>query len=218
MVVSSWGNMRLKGRNILITAGPTWVPIDSVRVISNTASGETGILLAKKLSDLGAKVTLLLGPVSACCLSRKIKVINFCFFDELKNLLQKELRRGRYDLLIHSAAVADFSPGRVSKGKISSGRKRFTLTLAQTPKIIDSIRKICPGIKLVGFKFEPEAPKNKLVSQARKLMQRTGAEVIVANQVGRKGYSAYLCQGSRTTGPFRSKVSMTGRLIKILGE
>ena len=57
--------MSLKNKRILITAGPTWVAIDSVRVISNIATGETGILLAKRLSLQGAKVTLALGP--SCC-------------------------------------------------------------------------------------------------------------------------------------------------------
>ena len=55
---------KLKNKKVLITAGPTWVPIDNVRVISNTATGETGILLSEKLKNLGAKVTLLLGPTN----------------------------------------------------------------------------------------------------------------------------------------------------------
>jgi len=81
----------LATKSVLITAGPTWVAIDSVRVISNTATGETGTLLAERFAQQGAKVTLLLGPVSNCCLNKKIRVINFKFFDELRDKLIREL-------------------------------------------------------------------------------------------------------------------------------
>ncbi|MBU1999188.1 MAG: phosphopantothenoylcysteine decarboxylase, partial [Candidatus Omnitrophica bacterium] len=67
----------LKNKKILITAGPTWVPVDDVRVISNSASGETGILLAKRLSGQGAKVTLLLGPIGNYNPDKKIKLVLF---------------------------------------------------------------------------------------------------------------------------------------------
>jgi len=63
-----------RNKKILITAGPTWVPIDSVRVISNVATGKTGILLAEKLLRLGADVHLALGPVESCCIEKKMKL------------------------------------------------------------------------------------------------------------------------------------------------
>ena len=71
--------MVLKNKNILITAGPTWVPIDRVRVISNIATGKTGILLAKSANKLGAKVTLVLGPVGEVGLEKEINVKRFYF-------------------------------------------------------------------------------------------------------------------------------------------
>ena len=99
-------SMNFKNKHILITAGPTWVPIDSVRVISNIATGQTGISLANQFSSLGAKVTLLLGPqANSIQINNDIKVINFKFFDELKQLLAKELKSKQLDLIIHSAAV-----------------------------------------------------------------------------------------------------------------
>ena len=97
-------------KKVLITAGPTWVAIDKVRVISNIASGETGILLADKLSEQGAKVTLVLGPGNDKngIQNSRIKIIRFSFFEELRQALKKELKASRYDFIIHSAAVSGF--------------------------------------------------------------------------------------------------------------
>jgi phosphopantothenoylcysteine decarboxylase/phosphopantothenate--cysteine ligase len=78
-------------KRILITAGPTWVPIDSVRVISNIATGETGILLAQEAVRRGFGVTLLLGPCDCCCIGQGFKVVRFRFFDELRQRLKEEL-------------------------------------------------------------------------------------------------------------------------------
>ena len=82
--------MDLKKKRVLITAGPTWVPVDSVRVISNTASGETGILLARQLRRIGAKPTLILGPGHDCCIDKNLNLKRFRFFDELKKIITRE--------------------------------------------------------------------------------------------------------------------------------
>ena len=73
--------MNLRKLRVLITAGPTWVAIDNVRVISNIATGETGKILAEKLASMGAKVTLLIGPGDLCCLKKNIRLIRFKFFE-----------------------------------------------------------------------------------------------------------------------------------------
>jgi len=205
----------LKNKKILITAGPTWVAIDSVRVISNIASGETGVILAEKLERLGAKVTLLLGPVSACCISNKIRLLPFKFFEELKEKIEKELRAHKYDILIHSAAVADYRPKKVSSGKISSGVKNLRLDLVPTEKIIKAIKKIDKDIFLVGFKFEPQAKKQVLLKEARNLMRSTGADLVVANSA-KNGYLAYLVSAVNNHGPFNTKESMSMNLIKLI--
>ena len=129
--------MSLKNKSILITAGPTWVPIDAVRVLSNRASGETGFLLAEKLKQAGAKPTLLLGPVGCCRPIKNIRLLRFCFFDELKNLLIRELRTNRYDAVVHAAAVADYRPEKEIISKMSSGIRHWNLRLIPTIKLID---------------------------------------------------------------------------------
>ena len=90
--------INLSRKKVLITAGPTWVPVDKVRVIGNLATGETGIQLAEKFAAAGARVTLLLGPVQACCLDKRIRLLRYTFFDELAKVFTGELRSRKYDI------------------------------------------------------------------------------------------------------------------------
>lgn len=206
----------LKGKKILITAGPTWVPIDRVRVISNIASGETGILLALGLQRLGAKVTLLLGPAKARCLNKKIKLISFKLFDELKKIVIAELKSKTYDIVIHSAAVSDYRPQKIYSQKVKAGIKNWRLNLVPTEKIIDLIKKIDRSIFLVGFKFEPEVGKYKLIESAKKLMIHSNLDLAVANTVKKNRYLAYIIEQNRICGPFSNKHDLAEMLINKL--
>jgi phosphopantothenoylcysteine decarboxylase/phosphopantothenate--cysteine ligase len=210
--------MSLKNKRILITAGPTWVPIDKVRVISNIATGETGILLAEKLCNLDAKVTLLLGPVGYCCLSRKIKLLPFKFFGELKEILVKELRSKRYDAVVHSAAVSDYAPAAAFTNKVKSDRKIWNLSLVPTPKIIDLVKKIDRSVFLVGFKFEPAATKDALIKKTRDLMARAGLDLAVANSINKDRYQAHILSENKIYGPWQNKNTMVNKLVNLIGE
>jgi len=210
--------MELRKKHILITAGPTWVPIDSVRVISNIATAETGIILAQKLLKLGAKVTLLMGPVGTCCLDKKIKIINFKFIDELKRLIIKELTSRKYDIVIHSAAVADYKPQTTFKRKVKSGIKQLRLNLVPTPKIIDLIKKIDRNLFLIGFKFEPKASRRALIKQTKSLMSRANLDLAVANTIDKNRYSAFIVNNRQLCGPIFNKKNMAEKLIRLIGE
>jgi len=133
--------MSLRNKRILISAGPTWVPIDSVRVLGNTASGETGILLADKLAGEGARVTLILGPSGMLPANKKVKVIRFHFFAELKKAIFRQLKAGRFDAFVHSAAVSDYLPEKIFPGKVGSGLKKWNIVLKPAPKLIDLVKK-----------------------------------------------------------------------------
>jgi phosphopantothenoylcysteine decarboxylase/phosphopantothenate--cysteine ligase len=207
---------RLKNKKILITAGPTWVPLDEVRVISNTATGETGLLLAEKLTCLGAKVTLLLGPGDCCCLSRKIKLIRFKFFDDLRRLVIRELSTKKYDIVIHSAAVSDYGLKHSYRGKIKSGKKILKLNLVPTPKIIDLIKRIDRSVFLVGFKFEPQADRSLLVKEAKKLNRRSSLDLTVANTLKKNRYQAYIIKNELVRGPNNNKEDLTEELVRSL--
>lgn len=210
--------MSIKNKRILITAGPTWVPIDSVRVISNIASGETGILLAKEAQARGFKVTLLLGPAGDCCIAKGIRVVRYKFFSELEDVLNKELRSGKYDAMVHSAAVSDYQPARISAGKICSDLKSLTLKLLPTPKLINAVKKINPGLFLVGFKFLPDAHKNALILAARELIAQSSSDLVVANTVSSKKYSAYLVDADTIKGKVGSKANLIRALVKEIGS
>lgn len=210
--------MGLRNKRILITAGPTWVPIDSVRIIGNTATGETGILLAQNLQRLGAKVTLLLGPVACCGLNKKIRLVRFSYFDELLNSIKKELTSGSYDALIHSAAVSDYRIlGRYS-GKIKSGRTNFVLKLKPTPKIIDLIKKFDRSVFLAGFKFEPGVKVDTIVKKSRALMSRAGLNLVIGNTIDKRGYSAFIVKARSVSGPYLSKGALVRKLTDCLED
>ena len=203
-------------KRILITAGPTWVAIDRVRVISNVSSGQTGILLAEKLRQLENEVTLILGPVSLCCLHNKIKVLRFRFFDELKSLLVKELKTQKYDIIIHAAAVSDYKLKNEFSDKLSSDKKSLSLNLKPTEKLIDLIKKIDKNVFLVGFKFEPGLKKEFLVKEALKLMKRTKTNLTVANTINKGKYEAYLVTDNKASRVYTNKNSLTTALVKSL--
>ena len=187
-----------------------------MRVISNTATGETGLLLAEKFAQQGAKVTLLLGPVSGCCVNKKIKVINFKFFDELRSKLIRELESRNYDLVIHSAAVSDYKPKSICRTKISSGKKELQLSMVPTEKIIDRIKKMQPQAFLVGFKLEPGANKNRLLKEAENLIKQAKADLVVANTIDNGRYKACLLGKGKLYGQALNKSALVKILAKVI--
>jgi len=209
---------KLKNKSILITAGPTWVPIDSVRVISNIATGQTGILLAERLRRLGAKVTILLGPVETCSLNKKIRLIRFTFFDELKDKITQELKTKKYDMVIHSAAVSDYRPLKTYSHKIKSGIKKWRLSLIPTEKIIDAIKRIDKSIFLVGFKFELHAGKCALIKKTKELIWHANLDLGVGNTIDKNKYYAYILDNyNRSYGPIFNKRDLVTKLADLIG-
>ena len=226
-------------KRVLITAGPTWVAIDKVRVISNIASGETGILLAEGLAREGAKVTLILGPGESMSFpgltgesmyldsrfrgndknriqNSKVKIIRFSFFEELRQALKKELKASRYDLIIHSAAVSDFKSAESKRGKTKSGQD-YNLRLTPLPKIADEIRGLAPAAHLVLFKLEFGIPDQELILRARKTLTASRADLIVANRIEPR-YKAYILGAKRIYSRAGSKQEMAEKLITALGK
>lgn len=205
--------MNFNNKRVLITAGPTWVSIDDVRVISNIATGETGILLAEKLQCLGARVTLLLGPAESCCLNRKIRLIRFRFFDELKNKVVHELKNKKYDVVIHSAAVSDFRPKQQIRGKLSS-EQAHNLKLVSLPKIIREIKRLASSARLVMFKLESRASDKVLIEKAKNARAKVGADIIVANRLN--PYRAFIINEQDNTILVKNKRELINKLFKKL--
>jgi phosphopantothenoylcysteine decarboxylase/phosphopantothenate--cysteine ligase len=205
--------MGLKNKRILITAGPTWVPIDSVRVISNIATGTTGVLLARESSVRGARVTLLLGPCAKYNLNNSIRVINFRFFSELKDILRRELKNKNYDIVIHSAAVSDFKPEYKLKGKLNSD-KGCRLKLIPLEKLVVLIRRFTPKSILVMFKLESTVTDKTLIRRAKSSRDMVGADMVVANRLN--PYRAFIIdkEGNRTK--VKNRKQLAKKLIKLL--
>ncbi len=210
--------MKLRNKKILITAGPTWVKIDDVRVISNTATGETGILLARVFSRFKAKVTLLLGPGKDPGLGSGIIVKRFKFFDELKHLLERELKYNKYDLAAHSAAVSDYRPCVSFSNKIKSGLKKISIKLKPTPKIISIFKRMQPGLFLIGFKYEPDASREDLIREALSLIERSRADLVVSNTLRQGRYTAYLAGFDKCSKPLFTKTAVARSIIRIIKD
>jgi len=175
---------KLKNKKILMTAGPTIEYIDPVRAITNLSSGKTGTLLASELISAGAKVTLIYGPGNQIP-SKGIKVINVTTSKEMFDVTKKELKK-KYDIVIMTAAVSDYTPENPSKSKIKSNKKSLVIRLKKSPKIIDYVKKYQKDVLLVGFKAETDLTKNALIKSAQKKMKESGANIIVANDIGKK--------------------------------
>ena len=181
----------LKNKKVLVTCGPTWVPLDSVRVISNLSTGTLGQNIARDFQKSGAKVTLIEGPVAKPLTAKSLRVLKFRYFHELSVLLKNELGK-KYDICIHAAAVADYKLKRPGKTKWRSHCKSLRLELVPTKKIIQQIRRSAPDLFLVGFKLEPGINKTKAVAKTRGVFKDGKCDLVVANSVDNGKYESYI--------------------------
>jgi phosphopantothenoylcysteine decarboxylase/phosphopantothenate--cysteine ligase len=172
----------LYGKKILITGGPTMEPIDTVRVLTNQSSGKTGVLLAKEMISAGGKVTLVYGPGTEKP-PKGARIIPVNTVHQMFDAVKKELGRKKFDIVILSAAPADYTTIPV-KSKIKSDKTSLIIKLQKAPKIIDSIKKLQKGVFLVGFKAETDISKQKLVESAKRKMKESDSDIIVANDIG----------------------------------
>jgi len=171
-------------------------------------------MLADKLCSAGAKVTLLLGPANYCCLNKKIKIIRFAFFEELKYLITGELKRNRYDIVIHSAAVSDFKPAGLNKGKLTSCKAQ-NLRLLPLPKLAQKIRRLAPKSKLVLFKLESGVRDKTLIERAKNTLLKYKADLIIANRIN-PAYKAFILDKNKIHCRVDSKKGLVSNLIRIL--
>jgi phosphopantothenoylcysteine decarboxylase/phosphopantothenate--cysteine ligase len=176
----------LRGKKVLMTAGPTIEYIDPVRVITNQSSGKTGVLLASELVSAGAKVTFIYGPGTELT-PKGTKIIRVETGQEMLNAVRKEMKQ-KFDIIILAAAVSDYTLEKPSKTKIKSDLDKIVLRLKRVPKIIDEIKKIQKNVFLVGFKAETNISKEKLINLAKRKLKESNADLIVANDIGLEKY------------------------------
>ncbi len=171
----------LKGKKILITAGPTFEAIDPVRFIGNHSSGKMGYALAEVAANMGAQITLISGPVSVSISHSFIKIINVTSASEMYEETHNYFKE--CDIAILSAAVADFTPIEKAAQKIKKKEDTLTIELKKTKDILASLGKIKEEKYLVGFALETE---NELENAKTKLKKKN-LDLIVLNSLNDKG-------------------------------
>jgi len=177
----------LLGLNVLITAGATTEHIDPVRVVTNKSSGKMGVAIAEEALSRAAQVTFVYGsgtevPPSKATL-RTVETTQ-----QMYEAVVSELNSKTYDLMIAVAAAADWTPEKPYPYKVRSQETQsLELRLKPTVKIVDCVKRISPRTFLVAFRAEYRLPREKLIESAHKRLLQAKADLIVANDVGKKG-------------------------------
>ena len=171
----------LAGRRVVVTAGPTHEPIDPVRFLGNRSSGRMGFAIAAEAVRRGAEVILVAGPV-ALATPRGVRRLDVETAAEMRSATLEAAVTA--DIVVMAAAVADFRPARVESAKIKkSGEPPAPIALAATADILAELATAAPGALRVGFAAET----GDLAREARAKLERKGADLIVANDVGAEG-------------------------------
>jgi phosphopantothenoylcysteine decarboxylase/phosphopantothenate--cysteine ligase len=175
----------LRGRRVLVTAGPTFEDVDPVRYIGNRSSGRMGFALAAEAARRGAVVTLVAGPtdVEPPAVRELIRVRSAS--DMHREVIARAGGVDAVDVVIMAAAIADYAPAERAPEKMQKGEDTLTLVLRKTPDILGDLghRRVSAGRGplLIGFAAETE----NVVSRATAKRERKHADLIVANDVSR---------------------------------
>ncbi|MBA3749550.1 MAG: bifunctional phosphopantothenoylcysteine decarboxylase/phosphopantothenate--cysteine ligase CoaBC [Nitrosopumilus sp.] len=182
-----------KNKRVLISLGSTIEYIDPIRIVTNTSSGKMGNSLMKNALTFGATVTIVKGFTTSHnkimnepCSFPNFKAIDVTTSQQMYDVIIKELRSIKYDIVILAAAVSDFKPSEFSNRKITSDTISLTLTFVPTVKIIDKIKNIFNDLFLVAFKADYEVPVDILLQKSYKKIIDANADLVVANDVGKK--------------------------------
>ncbi len=175
------GKLPLKGQHILITAGPTFESIDPVRFIGNHSTGRMGIEIAKAAANLGAKVTLVLGPSALSVKHALINVVNVTNANLMFEAVKKVYNS--VDVAIASAAVADYRPKNISEQKIKKKEGDMFIELERTADILHWMGQHKKQQFLVGFALETQNE----IENAKSKLTRKNLDLIVLNSLNDKG-------------------------------
>jgi phosphopantothenoylcysteine decarboxylase/phosphopantothenate--cysteine ligase len=173
---------KLANKNVLITAGPTYEPLDPVRFIGNRSTGKMGIELAEKAANNGANVTLLLGETHLKPNHKNIKTINCTTAQSMYDYAIAEFVKT--DIAICAAAVADYTPVVVASEKIKKVDSNLTFELKKTPDTLAALGKLKNANQIVvGFALET----NNELEHAKLKLKNKNADIIVLNSLKNDG-------------------------------
>ncbi len=207
----------LKGKKVLVTAGPTVEYIDPVRYISNKSSGKMGYALAEAAYEFGAEVLLISGPTNLkTFLEKKLVTSAEEMFSEVMSRIDE------VDILIMSAAVADYKVANYSEEKIKKKSDKLELHLTKNKDILKEASKIKKDAQIfVGFAAE----SHNLEENALKKMKEKKLDLIVANDISRKdiGFDAednevtvFLSNGNRLKFDKMNKKLIAEEILKVV--
>lgn len=208
----------LRGRRVLVTAGPTYEDVDPVRYIGNRSSGRMGYAIAAEAARRGALVTLITGPTSIETPAVR-EVVRVRGAAEMHQAVTA--RAAEADVVVMAAAVADYTPAARAAQKVAKQGDTLTLVLTKTPDILGELgqRRVAAGggPLLVGFAAETE----DVVAHAQAKRERKRADLIVANDVSRSdaGFDVdtnavtLVSAAGAETLPLQSKSGVAGEIL-----
>ncbi len=209
---------QIKGRTVMITAGPTREAIDPVRYITNRSSGKMGFAIAHAARDAGAQVILISGPVSLCK-PDGVECIRVETAEQMFAAVHQHIQD--LDIFIAVAAVADYRPKKPEKNKIKKIKEVMQIDLVKSPDILASVAKLANGPFTVGFAAETEHVR----SYALDKLKNKKLDMIIANQVGVD--RSFDCddsavevfwRGEERSFPMMAKSELAMQLIQLIAE
>jgi phosphopantothenoylcysteine decarboxylase/phosphopantothenate--cysteine ligase len=209
----------LKGKKALVTAGPTYEPLDPVRFIGNHSSGKMGFALAESLYEKGADVTVVGGPVHQQTKYKGINVVHVNTAEEMYNTCLQ--LHDEMDIEIMAAAVADYKPAAVASEKIKKADNSLQLELAKTNDILATLGARKKNQFLVGFALETNNEKQHALYKLKK----KNADMIVLNSLkdANAGFgfdtnkvSVFLAGGENVEMELASKKEIAGKIVDLL--
>ncbi len=209
----------LAGCRVLISAGPTHEDLDPVRYIGNRSSGRMGFALAEAAALAGAAVTLVAGPVALDTPAGVTRRIDVRSARQMHEAMLEQARQA--DIVIATAAVADYRPAQVFASKLKKQGGPLTLELVENPDILRELAALRPRPFLVGFAAETD----NLEAHARAKLAAKGVDLIAANAVGAgvgietadNALSVFWAGGARAL-PRADKRVLARQLIALIAE
>lgn len=189
-------------------------------MLATIFTGRTGAYLANEFKKKGSDVTILINlhglGAQKKVFAKGIKVIPFRYLEEFSSALIKELKKTRYDMIIHSAAVSDYKLKKTFKGKIPSGKNELNLNFKSAQKMIGAIRTLAKNSILVQFKLEIK--RAGLLNRAYKSLVANKSDFCVANALEdlRLGYKAFLLDKEKQVKVIHSKKELLRSLYHLL--
>jgi len=219
--------------NVLITAGGTREDIDPVRGITNYSTGRLGSLIAEQFSQGGANVTYICGQASHI---PDIPVTHIVNTAQLLDAFEKTLSSQKFNCVIHTMAVSDYSPcgvapinsldlanvkfEKASDTKISSESQYLAVLLKRQPKAIDLVKKLQPHTILIGAKLLNTATEEELKLAAFKQIKQSGSDYVLANskeQVTEEAHKAILFNKDGEVGRAKTKQEIAKLIYETVG-